>query len=132
MTDMLIKRTEERDEEVGLIHITEIWRQNYPTTFQYEVKYDESIPEPAPIATKYKKMELTLDVARTNKEIAIPGNSVVFLGADGSFEIKFGDVANDALTQDDFPVGSPITLAFDKVFVTNVAQAGKKAKFLIL
>lgn len=132
MSYIVIKRTEERDVEAGLIHITEIRRESEPTTKQYEFKWDEPIPEPASIITKYEKLELPFDTARADKEFTISGSSVVFLSSDGTFEIRFGDVTNDALTQDDFPVGSPLALTFEKVFVTNAIQAGKKAKFLIL
>lgn len=128
----LIKRTEVRDEEVGLIYITEIRRENKPSTHQYEVQFTEVIPKPSPIVTSYKKIQLGLGTARTETEIKIKGSSIIFLGADGSFKVKFGDIGNDALTQDDFPVGVPLLFLFDKVFVTNTAQASKKANFLIL
>lgn len=129
---IVVKRTEIRDEEAGLIHVTEIRRNSKPTTHQYEVQFEEVIPEIAPIVTRYKKTELNLGTARTEKKIQIKGNSVIFLGANGNFEIKFGDVANDALTQADFPIGTPLLFSFDNIFVTNSAQASKKARFLIL
>lgn len=132
MAYILIKRTEIIDKEAGIIHVTEIRRERDPSTYQYEIQFDEPIQEQAPKVTKYKKIELDLTPARTEKEIIVTGDSFIFLGANGNFAVKFGDISNDVLTQDDLHVGVPVSLSFGRVFITNVAQAGKSAKFLIL
>ena len=40
----IVKTERVEDKDAGVYHITEIWREDYPTTRQWAVRYDEPIP----------------------------------------------------------------------------------------
>lgn len=129
---VLIKRMEERDEKARVIHVIEIHRTHFPSTHQYEKRFNEPIPKSAKILPRYKKVKLDLGAIRTEEEIAIIGSSIIFLGATGNFGIKIGSRNSDTLDQDDFSIGIPLTIPFKTVYITNETQVGKNVRFLIL
>ena len=127
----IIKEDRVKDEKEGVIHVTRILREDLPTTRQWMEKFDEPIPKLTPRETKYKKITLDLSIERKDVEYPVSANNIMFLGSDGKFEIKFGSVKNDSLDETDFPVGNAIQIPIEKVYVTNIAQSGLSAKFLI-
>lgn len=76
---------------------------------------------------------LDLSVARTDQEVAITGGYFKFIkevnnDPNALVSIRFNDRANDGI---DFTQGASIATPFTRFFITNTAQAGKAAVFLI-
>jgi len=80
---------------------------------------------------KYKPYEIiTLDlgVARTDEEIEIAGNYINVLGSEGTLQIKLNNPTHDAIS---LPDVREIKAEFNKIYITNTAQAGKTATLLV-